>query len=39
MTPIWLRRLIGLVVTADGLRWNEWYVATYSDGVAKARTG
>lgn len=25
--------LLGLVVTAGRLRWNEWYVATHPNGV------
>ena len=27
--------LIGLVLTAAGHRWNEWYVATHPDGVER----
>jgi hypothetical protein len=28
--------LIGLLVSASRLRWNEWYVATHPDGVEKS---
>jgi hypothetical protein len=27
--------LIGLLVPAGRLRWNEWYVATHPDGVER----
>ena len=31
--------LIGLVVTASRLRWNEWYVATHPDGIEQVVAG
>jgi hypothetical protein len=31
--------LIGLLVPAGWMRWNEWYVAFHPDGVKRAWTG